>query len=187
MNRHFKGRRNPKAHPAEQQREKGEIPEKGEESKIQMTALRLWLFRFIALIVIPASLILLLEMGLLLTGYGYDAKPIIGCAVKGQKAYCDNVKFGWLFFPPNIAREFDPFIIPAKKAQNSYRIFVFGSSAAQGVPDGTYSFSRILECMLTEQYPGVNFEVINTAMTAINSHVVVRIAEDCTDTNRICS
>ena len=33
--------------------------------------------------------------------------------------------------------------------------------------------------MLSEQYPGVNFEVINTAMTAINSHVVVKIAEDC--------
>ena len=33
--------------------------------------------------------------------------------------------------------------------------------------------------MLHDQYPAVNFELINTAMTAINSHVVLQIAKDC--------
>ncbi|KPJ65346.1 MAG: hypothetical protein AMJ43_10975 [Coxiella sp. DG_40] len=150
-----------------------------EKHKRKITGWRLWLFRFIAVTFIPALLILALELGLRLTGYGYQARAIIKCKVKGQKAYCDNIKFGWLFFPPNIAREFSPFVIPSQKSENTYRIFVFGASAAQGVPDSAYSFSRILEIILSEQYPGVNFEVINTAMTAINSHMVVKIAKDC--------
>ena len=149
------------------------------ESQGRITGWRLWLFRFIAAIFIPVLLISALEFGLRLAGFGYQAKAIINCKVKGQKAYCDNVRFGWLFFPPNIAREFNPFVIPAKKSEDTYRIFVFGSSAAQGVPDSAYSFSRILDCLLSEQYPEVHFEVINTSMTAINSHVVVKIAKDC--------
>jgi tetratricopeptide (TPR) repeat protein len=140
---------------------------------------RLWLFRFIAAIVIPAFTILSLEWGLRFIGFGFSPKPIIKCSIKGQKAYCDNVKFSWLFFPPTIARPFTPFVIPTQKSENTYRIFVLGSSAAQGVPDSAYSFSRILDCLLSEQYPDINFEIINTAATAINSHVVVRIAEDC--------
>ena len=145
----------------------------------RITGRRLWLFRFIALIFIPALLVLMFEFSLRLIGYGYQPKAIIKCKVKDQEAYCDNIKFGRLFFPPSIAREFSPFVIPSKKSENTYRIFVFGASAAQGVPDSAYSFSRILEIMLSEQYPGVNFEIINTAMTAVNSHVVLRTAEDC--------
>jgi tetratricopeptide (TPR) repeat protein len=171
----------------EQKAVASEILKKGKRQKDvrevsyrQTTSRRLWLFRFIAAIFIPTFLILVLEFGLRLTGYGYQAKAIIDCQVKGQKAYCDNSKFGWLFFPPNIAREFIPFVIPSQKPENIYRIFVFGASAAQGVPDSAYSFSRILEIILSEEYPGVNFEVVNTAMTAINSHVVVKIAKDCT-------
>src|SRR5207249_4170252 len=29
------------------------------------------------------------------------------------------------------------------------------------------------------QYPGVNFELVNAAITAINSHVVLEVAKDC--------
>ena len=59
------------------------------------------------------------------------------------------------------------------------RIFVLGSSAAQGVPDPTFSVRRILESLLRDRYPDVKFEVVNGAMTAINSHVAVEIARDC--------
>ena len=161
------------------QQETGDISDKVQETKIKITGWRLRLFRLIALIVIPTLFIFILEIGLRVTGYGFNPKAIINCYVKGEKEYCDNMKYGWLYFPPNVAREFIPFVFPVNKAQNTYRIFVFGSSAAQGVPDVAYGFSRILECMLSEKYPEVNFEVINTAMTAINSHVVVEIAEEC--------
>src|SRR5439155_22878618 len=40
-------------------------------------------------------------------------------------------------------------------------------------------FSRILEVLLEERCPATKFEVVNVAMTAINSHVISRIARDC--------
>jgi len=48
-----------------------------------------------------------------------------------------------------------------------------------GVPDTAYSFGRFLEVLLADRYPEHRFEIINAAMTAINSHVVRDIATDC--------
>ena len=140
---------------------------------------RLWLFRIIALTVFPVLLLLLVELSLRIAGYGFSPHAIIKCQVDGGDAYCDNVKFGWRFFPQNIARESEPFIFPADKPDNTYRIFILGASAAQGTPEPAFSFGRILQEMLHDKYPEVNFEIINTAMTAINSHVVLKIAKDC--------
>jgi len=67
----------------------------------------------------------------------------------------------------------------AEKPENVYRIFILGSSAAQGVPDSAFAFGRILEVMLEETFPRVKFEVINTALTAVNSHAVLPIAKEC--------
>ena len=144
-----------------------------------VTGWRLWLFRIVALTVIPALMFLLIELGLRVAGYGFPATAIIKCEVNGKEFYSSNVKFGWRFFPRNLAREPESFIFPADKSDNTYRIFILGSSAAQGTPDAAFSFGRFLRVMLREQYPGVNFEVISTAMTAINSHVVLEMAKDC--------
>jgi len=144
-----------------------------------ITGWRLWLFRIIAITVIPALLLLLTELGLRIAGYGYPAGAIIKCQVKGEDAYCENAKFAWQFFPKIIAREFYPFTFAADKSDNTYRIFVLGASAAQGAPAGEYSFGRMVELMLRQKYPKINFEVITLAMPAINSHAVLKIAEDC--------
>ena len=48
-----------------------------------------------------------------------------------------------------------------------------------GMPNPAFSFGRILEVMLHERYPGCRFEVVNTSMTAINSHAILEIARDC--------
>jgi len=140
---------------------------------------RLWLFRAIAVLIIPALLILLLEAGLRLIGYGYRPEAIIKCEVNGKEVCCDNSRFGWRFFPKNIAREFTPFTFTEKKADNTCRIFVLGASAAQGVPYPSFSFGQVLKVMLRQKYPGVNFEVIVVAMAAINSHVVLEAVKDC--------
>ena len=145
----------------------------------RITGRRLWLFRIIAITVIPALIFLLLEIGLRVAGYGFPTAAIIKCKVKGTVSYCDNTRFSWQFFPPNIARTADPFVFPVKKSSNTYRIFIMGASAAAGTPEGAYSFGRILQVMLRQQYPQVNFEVITDAMPAINSHVVLEIAKDC--------
>lgn len=140
---------------------------------------RLFVFRAIAVLVVPALLILLLELGLRLAGYGYRPEAIVKCEVDGREVCCDNSRFGWRFFPKNIAREFTPFTFVEDKADNTCRIFVLGESAAQGVPYPAFSFGRVLKVMLREVYPGINFEVIVIAMAAINSHVVLDVAKDC--------
>jgi tetratricopeptide (TPR) repeat protein len=50
-----------------------------------------------------------------------------------------------------------------------------------GTPEPAFSFGRVLEVLLEERYPGVQFEVVNAAMTAANSHVILEIARDCVD------
>ena len=140
---------------------------------------RLWLFRIIALTVIPVLLFVLLELGLRISGYGFPADAMIKYKENGEVFYCDNVKFCWRFFPKIIAREFNPFRIPADKSDDTYRIFVLGASAAQGEPDGAFGFGRVLQKMLQDMYPETNFEVVIAATAAINSHVVLEIAKDC--------
>lgn len=145
-----------------------------------VTGWRLWLFRVIAVTVIPALLFLLLEITLRVVGYGFPTNTAIKHKVNTIPSYCNNTKFAWRFFHPNIARTTDPFVFPASKSKDTYRIFVMGASAAAGTPDGAFCFGRILQVMLHLQYPKTNFEVITPAMPAINSHVVLEIADDCT-------
>lgn len=140
---------------------------------------RRWLFRVIVIIIIPLAILLLVELGLRIAGYGFSSSIATRCDLHGKDALCDNYKFTWRFFPRTIARAPDPFVFLAKKPTKTYRIFVLGGSAAQGVPDGAFNFGRILQVMLQEFYPEYNFELINTAITAINSHVVHEIVKDC--------
>ena len=156
--------------------------EKDDQKKIQekqVTGRRLWLFRIISLTIFPILLLLLAELCLRIADYGFSPHAIIKYQADDKEVYCDNVKFGWRFFPRNIARESEPFIFPVEKSVNTYRIFILGASAAQGVPEPAFSFGRVLEKMLEDKYPSINFEIINTAMTAINSHAVLQIAKDC--------
>lgn len=140
---------------------------------------RLWLFRVISAIVVPILILVLLEVVLRVAGYGFPASAFVKCRFKGRTVFCTNNKFGWRFFPPEIARFLKPFIVPADKADNTYRIFILGESAAWGDPDPSYGFGRHLSVMLRQQFPSVNFEVYTAAMVAINSHSIVPIAKDC--------
>lgn len=142
---------------------------------------RLWLFRITALAVIPCLVLLLVELALRLFGYGFPTGALVDCEIDGRAAYCDNPKFTWRFFPPQIAREFDSFALPADKPPGGYRIVVLGGSAAKGTPDGSFSFARILQVMLEDRHPQTGFEVVNAAVPAINSHVVVQIIDDFAD------
>src|SRR5215831_3402944 len=127
---------------------------------------RLWLLRFIAAVVVPLLLLVVIEFGLRLGGYGYNPDYFRQIEIKGRKYYVPNEEFCYRFFPPAIARTPMPFPFAADKATNTFRIFVFGESAANGDPDSTYSFGRYLEILLRERYPGTDFEVICVAVTA---------------------
>ena len=91
----------------------------------------------------------------------------------------DNPRFGWRFFPPAVARAPRPLYLSARKPVGTVRIFVFGESAAMGDPEPAYGFARQLERLLQARHPDRKIEVVNAAMTAINSHVIRQIARDC--------
>jgi tetratricopeptide (TPR) repeat protein len=128
----------------------------------------------------PALFFGLLESGLRLFGYGYPTSFFIEREQRaGGPIFIENLEFGRRFFPPGLVRAPLTLSMPGIKPVGSYRIFVLGESAAQGIPDPSTSFARILQVMLRDRYPERRFEIINTAMVAINSNVVLPIAREC--------
>lgn len=127
---------------------------------------------------VPVLLFAVAEMVLRVCGVGTPNGATRPCTDQGRPAHCDNQFFTAPFFPPGMLREARPYVIPARKAPATYRIFILGESAAWGDPDPSYGFGRYLEVMLRERFPRAKFEVINTSITAINSHVLLPMAED---------
>ena len=140
---------------------------------------RLWAFRLLALVAAPALFFCLVELVLRLAGFGYPTAFLLPTTQNGQKVFVQNNQFGWRFFRPELARTPSQFSIPQAKASDTVRIFVFGESAAYGDPQPDFGLPRMLQTMLSLRHPGVRFEVVNAAMTAINSHVILPIARDC--------
>ncbi len=129
-------------------------------------------------ILAPALLLVVAEIGLRVCGVGTSSAATRPCTDQGRPASCDNQSFAAPFFPPGMYREPRPYVIPARKAPGTYRIFVMGESVAWGDPDPTYGFARYLEVMLRQRFPGTKFEVINTSITAINSYALLPMIQD---------
>ncbi len=139
---------------------------------------RFW-FRLLALIGIPLVLLLLTEGVLRLAGVGYPTGFFLHGQRDGKAVFTDNQQFGRRFFPPGLIRYPRPFTIPAAKPADALRIFVLGESAAMGDPDFKFGLPRMLEVLLRERFPGRPIEVVNAAVVAINSNVILPIARDC--------
>lgn len=137
-----------------------------------------WLFRFLVAVVIPVASLAALEWALRWSGYGYTTSFFIPSPKIPGKLQ-ENPAFGWQFFPKNVARAPFPFLISPQKPPQTIRIFVLGESAARGEPEPAFGFGRALGALLTERFPGHAFEIVNTSITAINSHVILPIARDC--------
>src|SRR5579871_2238550 len=131
----------------------------------------------VSAIVIPVVLLCLFEAGLRFFGVGFSTDVTVPCTVQGHPAACYNLFFPAPFFPPGMIKSPQAYAIPAEKTPETVRIFVLGESAAMGDPDPAYAFSRYLDVMLRTRYPSMKFEVVNTGSVAINSHVVLPIAE----------
>ena len=127
----------------------------------------------------PLLLLGLLELGLRLAGYGYPTGFFLNARQSDRPMLTDNPKFGWRFFPREVARAARPLFLTAQKPAGTVRIFVFGESAAMGDPEPAYGFARQLERILQARHPDQTVEIVNAAMVAINSHVIREIARDC--------
>jgi tetratricopeptide (TPR) repeat protein len=140
---------------------------------------RLWIA--ISAIFVPLLVLGVVEACLRLAGVGYPTALLTPCTVQGKPASCYNLFFAAPFFPAGSVQTPRLYSIPTQKPPGTYRIFVLGESAAMGDPDPAYGFSRYLEAMLRERFPETKFEVVNTGSVAINSHVVLRIAQQLAD------
>jgi len=138
---------------------------------------RLWFRVFAA--TLPLLLVCGLEAGLRIAGYGYPTSFFLETNQSGEHVLIENPKFGWRFFPQSVARAPQPIVLHPAKPAGTIRIFLFGESAAMGDPEPAYGMGRQLERILRARHPGTGIEVINVAMTAINSHVIREIARDC--------
>lgn len=139
---------------------------------------KIWAFR-LTLLLLPFALLAALEVALRLAGFGYSTSFLLGSENQGGKTFIQNDQFGWRFFGPQMARLPAPISVAREKPPGTIRIFVFGESAAFGDPQPAFGLPRMLQAILEARHPDVRFEVINAAMTAINSHTIVPIARDC--------
>ena len=131
------------------------------------------------MLLVPGLFLLLLEAALKLGGFGYATSFLLPSTVAGKTVLIQNNHFGWRFFGPQMARNPADFAIEQPKPPGTVRIFVFGESAAFGDPQPEFGLPRMLQTLLHARYPATRFEVVNTAMVGINSHVVLPIARDC--------
>jgi len=120
-----------------------------------------------------------MEVALRLAGSGYPTSFTLPSANHGQATWVQNNQFGWRFFGRQMARSPYPFSIARQKAPGTIRIFVFGESAAYGDPQPAFGLPRVLQTLLSQRHPDLKFEVVNAAMTGINSHTLLPIARDC--------
>jgi tetratricopeptide (TPR) repeat protein len=127
----------------------------------------------------PLVFWLLLELLLRMCGYGYATSFLLPKRMSGREVLVQNDRFTWRFLGPAMGRQPFPLEINPQKAPGTIRIFVLGESAAYGDPQPEFGLSRMLEALLSGRYPGMHFEVVNAAMTAINSHAIVPVARDC--------
>ena len=141
---------------------------------------RFWLPRIVFAIVAPILLLALTEGALRLFHVGYSTDLMEPCTIHGRPSSCYNPFFAAPFFPPRMIKTPQFFSIDPVKPQGTYRIVILGDSAAMGDPDFAYGFGRYVEVMLRQRFPGMKFEVINTGMVAINSHVNLAIARELT-------
>ena len=162
----------PKKHFPEETHSTEEKSTSPEALRSSIPAHHLWLFRVLVAVLAPLVVIGGLELGLRFFGYGYPASFFLPTKINGRDYYVPNDRFGYRFFPPAVARSPVALRMPAKKPAGTYRIFLFGESAAQGDPDPSFGAGRYLQTLLRERFPGTDFEVVCVAMTAINSHAI---------------
>ena len=138
---------------------------------------KLWVFRVLMAFAVPLSVLLLAESGLRILGFGYSTSFFVP-SYEFPGKWKENPAFSWRFFPKSMARAPLPLLLAKEKAPSTLRILVLGESAARGEPEPAFSFARILEVLLRDQFPDRKCEIVNTGVTAINSHAILPIARD---------
>ena len=128
--------------------------------------------------VLPALILGLLEGFMRLAEIGLPTHFLVPVAIENRACWGNNPFYGYRFFAPELARNPPPLAVEREAETNAIRIVVLGESAAMGDPLIEFGAPRMLGKMLDPAGAGARFEVVNAAMTAINSPVVADIATD---------
>ena len=123
-------------------------------------------------IVSPLVFMMLIEIALRYMIYGMNIPLFVSIPDETSKYYGINLDIAKRYFTklsdvPTPRKD----LFLKVKPNNGYRIFVLGESTAAGFPYGNnITFSRILNRRLTDVFPDKYIEIINTALTAINTY-----------------
>jgi tetratricopeptide (TPR) repeat protein len=135
-----------------------------------------WLGRAV-LLLLPFVFLGLVEGALRLARVGRPEPLVIRLTSGPAEVYQINPEVGRRYFPPEMERIMPKpgfRLFPVRKEPDRLRLFVLGESSAAGFPYHTNgAFSGFLEDRLGVLLPGRKVEVINCAMTAINSYAVL--------------
>lgn len=156
----------------------GNPPKNNAGAGPQISRGRKWAFRLVAFLILPALLVVL-EVGLRLGGYGHSPDFFKRINIGGEDYLVQNDDFSLNVFTKEIARSPGALRMKAVKPPGTIRIFIFGESAAMGDPEPAFGPGRYMEVLLRDKFPNTKFEVVNVAFTAINSHVILPIAREC--------
>lgn len=130
--------------------------------------------RLLLVVTAPVLFFIALEGALRLAGYGRSTDLFI--PDENPAFYRTNPNFTAPFIPASFGIAPLNFRIGRHKEPNTVRVFVLGESAAQGIPDPDFGFASQLRAQLRARLPGRAVEVFNLGITAVNSHVVSRVA-----------
>lgn len=144
-------------------------------------ALPVWLPKLLLAVGAPVLLFVGLELALRLSGYGYDTAYFIPDAPQPAGVYRSNPRYTERFFPASFGLKPVNFRIRQHKPAGTARVFVFGESAAMGVPEPAFSIAPQLAAALRSAYPTQTIEVYNLGITAINSHAILPIVRQALD------
>ncbi len=126
---------------------------------------------YLVLILIPILFLVLLELGLRVFDYGrtYDQWVTAG---KGKLTLNPEIAYRYFYTTEEVPSAGNNIFDEIKK-NNCFRVFVMGGSSAAGFPfPPNGSFARYIQKRLYILYPQKTIEVINVAMSAINSYAL---------------
>jgi tetratricopeptide (TPR) repeat protein len=135
------------------------------------------LFTIITVVVIPVLFFVLVEFALRLVGVGTHYQYFNQIDIDGEAFYQENPDFADQFYPPSLNVGPLQNTFAAERSDDRLRVFVLGGSAAMGFPHKNHGVDRLLAAQLRALFPNRDVEVVNTAMTSVNSHVVYQVAK----------
>jgi tetratricopeptide (TPR) repeat protein len=136
------------------------------------------IFKIIA-ILLPFFLLLLLEAGLQIFGYGHDLSLFIEDQ-KNTAYWTMNPHASKRYFTAEENATIGTFeSFRKRKTVETFRIFVLGESTTLGYPYMyNASFHRFLFYRLMHTFPDRQFEIVNLSLTAVNSYTLLGFAKE---------